>query len=151
MCMYTCTSMLRPIDWISRLKHTAFHYCNTHGNCMKGSEASNTHVRAQLNQKQWMSTVSARCSHRYYKLTFGKDTIAYMNNHVHSAPQWKRKRTEKKERRITHHTWTIMCIVHHNERRKRTEKKDRRITHHTKTHNNLNSLQKYIWRTVSTA
>jgi len=27
-------------------------------------------------------------------------------------------------------TWTIMCIVHHNQRKKRTEKKERKITHY---------------------
>ena len=37
-----------------------------------------------------------------------------------------------------------MCIVHHNlkERKKRTEKKERRITHY-KIDNNLNGLEKY--------
>ena len=41
-------------------------------------------------------------------------------------------------------TCTITCIVHHNlkERKKRTEKKERRITHY-KIDNNLNGLEKY--------
>ena len=42
------------------------------------------------------------------------------------------------------YTCTITCIVHHNlkERKKRTEKKERRITHY-KIDNNLNGLEKY--------
>ena len=36
----------------------------------------------------------------------------YMNNHVHSAPQLERKkRTEKKERRITHYVHVHMLAL----------------------------------------
>ena len=51
----------------------------------------------------------------FYKYsTVGKASFAYMNNHVHSAPQPK-KEESREERRTTH----------------------------TKMHNNLNGLEKY--------
>ena len=41
-------------------------------------------------------------------------------------------------------TWTITCIVHHNQRKKRTEKKEESHSlKRTKIHSNLNGLEKY--------